>query len=596
MNNKKKQTVAVAMATALAVCAMISPVTVHAQEAKPQDNTPVSEHGLPASEQPQKPGTSGLQSGTPAIKPKSNGEFTNKEEANQAITTALDSYPMSNETTQEELQDFLNREFVDTGKLQSISVLDWDKTEATSDSAGSLKIIVNFWLTNDPASTTYVYTFVIPRLPQAGEVAINEANFPDPIFRKYVKDNFDTVSDGVLSQDEILKVTVISIINNSNVKSLKGIEHFTALTNLNCHNTGITELDVSNNSALQTLYCYNTGISSLDVSSNSVLAILYCANTPLAWLNLGNISPAGGRRIDMPSPSVIDLTVTSDSFDIAQAFAGIDSSKIQITDGAILNGDIITGYTVGTAITYTYDCGINDGIPVTLHVALNLHRSDSDIQITGNLDTTYTGKPIDNPSIKIKGSKGAVTFTYEKWTGTGWEVVNDMPTDAGKYRIQAQLAGDAYHNEAVSEKKEFTILPKDIKNGNITVSDLNSDNDIKKLSVKDDDRELVKGTDYDVETKKVGNKTIVTIAFKGNYTGTIERTYTVETSQPEKPEQKPQQGNPQEKPKDTGSVKTGDSTKTGLLATLSMMSAGCIALLAGKKRKKNVKEDETTPF
>ncbi len=288
------------------------------------------------------------------------------------------------------------------------------------------------------------------------------------------------------------------------------------------------------------------------------------------------------------SPSVIDLTAKSDSFDMTQAFAGIDISKVTNIMGAKLNGNDLTDYQVGTPITYTYDCGYDaSGNSVTLDVTLSLHKTDSDIQITGTLDTTYTGKPIDNPSFKTTGSTGAVTFTYEKWTGTGWEVVNDMPTNAGKYRIQAQLASDDYYNEAVSEKKEFTILPKDIKNGNITVSDLNSDNDIKKLSVKDDDRELVKGTDYDVETKKVGNKTIVTITFKGNYTGTIERTYTIETSQPEKPEQKP---------KDTGSVKTGDSTKTGLLATLSMMSAGCIALLAGKKRKKNMKEDETTPL
>lgn len=96
---------------------------------------------------------------------------------------------------------------------------------------------------------------------------------------------------------------------------------------------------------------------------------------------------------------------------------------------------------------------------------------------------------------------------------------------------------------------------------------------------------LVKGTDYEVETKEESNKTTVTISFKGNYVGTIEKNFTV------KQEQKPQN-----QPKDTGSVKTGDSTYTGLLAMLSMMSAGCIALLAGKKRKKNVKEDETTPL
>lgn len=823
MNSKKKQTVAVAMATALGASAMMSPVAVHAleedpatavtqesnqqdstQEVKPQDDTTVSEQGLPASEQPQELNTNSLSSGKPIVQSRSNVAFTDFYEAQQAIETALAGYPVSNATTRQEILDFLKKEFVVTGKLGGINV-SLNNIPATPDSTGTIEIgvalapvVAGSQFPNNVNFTSYL---IIPRIPKAGEVAIDKANFPDDTFRKYVKDNLDrdNPKDGVLSQDEISKITNIEITNNSNVKSLKGIEHFTALMRLNCyntgidsldvskntalefldcsrtgigtlvvsnnpnlkflvcndtrigsldisnntdlttlgcyntgiqtlnvsnnheltyldcfntgiktldvsnnpnlwylncydtgigtldvsnntdlkylycHNTGIQTLDVSNNPALISLSCYNTGIGSLDVSNNTALTYLTCSNTPLAWLKLGVHS---SLAIIDKSSSVVDLAVTGDSFDMAQAFAGIDISKVTNIHGATLNGNSITGYTLGTPIIYTYDCG-NDvyGNSVTLDVTLNLVKSDSDIQITGTLDTTYTGKPIVNPSVISTGSKGTVTFTYEKWDGTGWEVFSEIPTDAGKYRIQAQLASDDYYNEAVSEKEftitqatnswknepaianwtyggqpnsptatakfgnpiftysdskvgtftsdvpvnagtwyvkatvagtnnytglesihAFTILPKNIKDGNITVSDINSDNDVKKLSVKDDDRDLVKGTDYDVETKKAGNKTIVTIAFKGNYAGTIERTYTVETSQPGKPEQKPQQGNPQEKPKDTGSVKTGDSTQTGLLATLSMLSAGCIAFLAGKKRKKNIKEDESTPL
>ena len=766
MNSKKKQTVAVAMATALGVSTMMSPVAVHAQEEDPatvitqednqqdssqeatlQDETPVSEQEAPALEQPQELGSNSILSGTGTpIHPRSNGAFTDKDEAIQAVETALDGYPVSNETSEQAIQDFLNEEFVNTGKLKHIEVRLDPITEATPTATGSLtgKIKIEPVVAGGgfPSAIIFLYTLTIPRLPQAGEVAINKANFPDDVFRQYVSDNFDTVKDGVLSLDEISKATSITIINNSNLKSLEGIKHFTALTSLTCYYTGITELDVSGNSDLLylscsntgissldvsgnpklqslscyntgirsldvsknpnltrldcsntgirsldvsgnsgllylycsntrissldvslnsyliPLYCSNTGISSLDVSGNSYLRNLYCANTPLAWLNLRNNSILYAPII---SPSVIDLTVTSDSFDMAQAFANIDMSKVHITDGATLNGDIITGYTVGTPITYTYDCGTAwGGNPITLDVTLNLHKSDSNIQITGNLDMTYTGKPIVNPSVSHTGSTGAVTFTYEKKNGTTWEVLSDMPTDAGRYNVQAHLAGDDFNNEAVSEKKEFTITqatnswknelaiagwtygkqpntptataqfgnptftysdsktgtftsdvpvnvgtwyvkatvagtdnytalesilaftisPKNIKDGNITVSDINNDSDVKKLIVEDDDKELVKGTDYDVETKKDGNKTTVTIAFKGNYAGTIERTYTVETSQPEKPEQKPQ-----EKPKGKDSVKTGDSTQTGLFATLGMMSAGCIAFLTGKRRK-----------
>ncbi|MCR0569291.1 hypothetical protein MKC54_10265 [[Clostridium] innocuum] len=798
MNSRKKQTVAVAMATALGASAMMSPVAVHAQEedlataitqennqqeskqeVKSQNDTPVSEQGLPASEQPQELNTNSLSSGKPIIQSRANVAFTDYDEARQAIETALADYPVSNATTRQEIQDFLAKEFVATGKLGDISVIVQSQTDANPDSTGTIEIRVApspvVSVPQFDGRNQFLTSLIIPRLPKNGEVAIDKANFPDDSFRKYVSDNCDTVKDGVLSITELSAVVGINIPyqNAANVKDMKGTEFFENLESLNCSFTSITELDISKNRALKTLnciginipeinvennplletlnctnsgitkldvsnnplikdlncyntrilelnlekntnlktldcgytnikelnlhnntgltelFCHNTGIQTLDVSNNTDLSILHCFNTPLAYLNLGNHLSLNNANIDKPTPSVIDLIVTSDSFDMTQAFQGIDISKVTNITGATLDGNRITGYTLGKPITYTYDCGTAQGNSVTLDVTLNLVKSDSTIQITGNLDMTYTGKTIVNPSVSSTGSKGAVTFTYEKWNGSAWEVFSEMPTDAGRYRVQAHLASDDFNNEAVSEKKEFTItqatnswknepaiadwtyggqpnsptatakfgnaiftysdsktgtftsnvpvnagtwyvkatvagtnnytglesiyaftiLPKDIKDGNITVSDINNDSDVKKLSVKDDDRELVKGTDYDVETKRVGNKITVTIIFKGNYAGTIERTYTVETNQPEipeKPEQKPQQDKPQEKPKDstqanskekpknTEHVKTGDTTQTGLFATLGVLSAGCIALLAGKKRKKSMKEDETT--
>ena len=356
------------------------------------------------------------------------------------------------------------------------------------------------------------------------------------------------------------------------------------LTYLACYNTGITTLDVSNNKQLTLLYCYNTGITTLDVSNNKQLIDLYCTNTPLAFLKLGSLNAS--NTFIVPSSTTASLTVASASFDITQAFAGIDTTKISNIQGAELDGNTVKGYSVGTPITYTYNCGTNNGIPVKLDVTLNLSisKKSSTIAITGSLDTTYTGKPIEKPTISKTGSTGDVTFAYQVKNGDTWETYNDTPINAGIYRVTAHLTEDDFYKDAETTK-EYTISPKDIKDGNITVSNISNDSDVEKLIVKDDDKVLVKGTDYDVETKMDGSKTTVTITFKGNYVGTIEKNYTV------KQEQKPQ-----DKPKDTGSVKTSDSTQTGLLAMLSMMSAGCIALLAGKKRKKNMKEDETTPL
>ena len=38
-------------------------------------------------------------------------------------------------------------------------------------------------------------------------IAIDATNFPDEIFRTYVHENFDTTSDGILSESEFIQAT-----------------------------------------------------------------------------------------------------------------------------------------------------------------------------------------------------------------------------------------------------------------------------------------------------------------------------------------------------------------------------------------------------
>lgn len=480
-------------------------------------------------------------------------------------------------------------------------------------------------------------------------------------------------------------ITTLDVRNNVQLKHLDcyntgitelDVRNNELLKHLGCHNTGITELDVHKNSLLEALSCSDTGITTLDVSNNKQLTNLDCYSTPLAFLKLGSLNVSNGFAV--PSSTIASLTVTSASFDITQAFMGIDTAKISNVQGAELDGNTVKGYSVGTPITYTYDCGTNKGNPVNLNVTLNLSKTVSTIAITGSLDTTYNGKPMEKPTFSKTGSTGDVTFTYQVKNDDIWEDYEGIPINAGTYQVQAHLADDGFNSEAKSKYTEFTIekatntwtsqpylsgwtygqpantptagaqfgdvsysysgtengtytsdvpanagtwyvkaivegtenytdleayLPftiarKNVEgNSDITISDINNDKDIEKLIVKDENTVLVKGTDYDVKTEKEGNKTTVIIIFIGNYEGAIEKNFIVEeTVKPEQKLQEKPQNKPQDKPKDTGSVKTGDSTQTGLFTILSVISAGCIALLAGKKRKKNVKEDETTPL
>lgn len=116
------------------------------------------------------------------------------------------------------------------------------------------------------------------------DVAINETNFPDANFRSYVSD-FDTDKDGSLSDGEIAAVKESYVIDRG-ISSLKGIEYFTALTELYCYSNALTALDVSKNTDLTLLYCYKNQLTTLDVSNNTALTKLRCYSNQLTALDV----------------------------------------------------------------------------------------------------------------------------------------------------------------------------------------------------------------------------------------------------------------------------------------------------------------------
>ena len=125
-------------------------------------------------------------------------------------------------------------------------------------------------------------------------VEINNTNFPDSVFRKYVEDNIDKADttgqkDGKLSQAERDAVTTISI-TNQNCTDLTGIAYFANLTTLECQHNGLKELNLEDNENLTDLNCSYNQLTTLDVSKNAKLRILECYNNSIAELNLGDIT------------------------------------------------------------------------------------------------------------------------------------------------------------------------------------------------------------------------------------------------------------------------------------------------------------------
>ena len=135
---------------------------------------------------------------------------------------------------------------------------------------------------------------------------------PDPGFRAYVLENFDTDRDGKISSEEADAVLVIDLgreepTDTPGIKSLEGVEYFknlreligafhpltslrlsenTALTKLNCRDKQLTSLDLAQNTALIRLDCHNNRLTALNLTGNPMLTELVCSYNLLPTLDL----------------------------------------------------------------------------------------------------------------------------------------------------------------------------------------------------------------------------------------------------------------------------------------------------------------------
>ena len=121
------------------------------------------------------------------------------------------------------------------------------------------------------------------------EVPVDEAHFPDAIFRDYVAFYFDNNNDGVLSKSEIKGAVIVDIAGDDGynlLSSVKGIEYLTYLKGITCKSTNLTGLDLSKNTDLYNLDLPDNSLTDLDVSKNTKLEMLDCSGNSLKSLDL----------------------------------------------------------------------------------------------------------------------------------------------------------------------------------------------------------------------------------------------------------------------------------------------------------------------
>ena len=123
----------------------------------------------------------------------------------------------------------------------------------------------------------------------SGAVAINEQNFPDASFRRFVQDNFDkSPRDGALSDEEIAAVETISLYPDYTYYNLVGIEYFKNLTKLSWDRSEVAELDLSKNTKLREISLPHSPLKDLDISGCTDLRTVNLLFNSLTKLDFSN--------------------------------------------------------------------------------------------------------------------------------------------------------------------------------------------------------------------------------------------------------------------------------------------------------------------
>lgn len=286
----------------------------------------------------------------------------------------------------------------------------------------------------------------------AGDVAINEANFPDLYFRSEVYYSFDRNQDMVLSKAEITAAKMIDA-NNWYIASLQGIEYFTNLEILSCYGNYIrsvnlrantklrtlligdnllTDLDISKNTELRTLSVNHNQLSTLNISQNAKLTSLTCNNNRLENLNLSN--QAQLTHLECQSNNLTVLNINNNT-----KLRYLNCSNNGISGTLNTNSNTHLNYIV---------CSNNKLTSINVTNNINLGYLECD-----NNQLTSLNTAINIPA----GKRGSPNDSYN-WT---W----DYPT---------MDPADARYPEFTAKKKYYGLRGLSCKNNKIETLDVNT--------------------------------------------------------------------------------------------------------------------------
>ena len=160
-------------------------------------------------------------------------------------------------------------------------------------------------------------------------VVINETNFPDAAFRKYVGYQYDKNQDGILNEEEISEAMSMFLFDGD-ISDVKGIEFLTALQLLYCTGSQIESLDLSKCKALTSVECIdNHKLTTLDVSGCKALTKLSCSGGQLTSLDVSGLTALTSLDCSnnrLTSLDVLELTSLTSLYCNNNALPSLDVS------------------------------------------------------------------------------------------------------------------------------------------------------------------------------------------------------------------------------------------------------------------------------
>ncbi len=186
----------------------------------------------------------------------------------------------------------------------------------------------------------------------------------------------NSMGDGIANNDSVItarisSATWLDLSGGLNVEDITGIADFTSLTQLNCNNNLLTDVDFTSNTAIEEVYCDNNQIDSINVNSLTNLNTLTFNSNPLKYLNCAN---SGLNFLDFTSSPPLETL-------IATGCTGLTTLHVT-TSGGNLSNLQITG---ASNLTFL-DCRANSLTTLDLTSCSSLSKIICDLNQLTTLD------------------------------------------------------------------------------------------------------------------------------------------------------------------------------------------------------------------